>query len=68
MPNPRVLYQVTVELPNGTWIWRNWPAANFHHACELALDLAADRFGTIVSIQKLVSDQIRGVERDELPG
>jgi hypothetical protein len=64
----RVLYQVTIEIPSGTWIWRNWPATSFHHACELALVFARDRQGHVVSIQKLVSDQIRTIERDELPG
>jgi hypothetical protein len=65
---PRVAYQVTIEVPSsGNWIWRNWRCATFHHACEAALAFANARGGHVISIQKLMLDQIRSIDMDDLP-
>lgn len=47
-------YEITVELPNGDWIWtRTAPLRDFHELCEVALDYAKFKLGRVHHVEKI---------------
>ncbi len=63
MPYGSPIYQVTIERPNGDWIWRNWQIP-FHQAAEWGLSFANANNARLVSIVRINSDRILKVELD----
>lgn len=59
-----IVYQVTIEVPNRDWTWRNWDTT-FHDACARGLDLAEKLHGRLISVTKMQSDRIRPIEIDQ---
>lgn len=47
-------YEITVELPNGDWVWTQRELADMHEVMVCALDFAYVRGGRVHHIERLV--------------
>lgn len=46
-------YEITIELPNGDWVWTRCEVSDFHTLITHALDYALSRGGRVHHVEKL---------------